>query len=300
MVPESDLEPRDKEKIGSLSLGSYLCCVEKRHTVKCYTLMYFDVFQNIKRRLLAELSQTQQKPLAQKALGTGAAGDKTFPIDKLAEDIIISELESSGLALSIISEEYGFKDINGGGKKALIDPVDGSKNAISGIPFYCTSIAIAGGETIGSVEFAYVVNLINGDEFYAEKGKGAFLNNDEIYSQKDEEFYLIAYEAQTPSKDISQILPLLAKSRKTRCLGATALDLSYLAFGAISAFVNPSPSRSFDFAAGLLLVKEAGGIITDLQGNSIEGVETGLGKSTPLLASGNQRLHDRALHILKG
>lgn len=262
--------------------------------------MYNAVMQNIKRRLLAELSQTQQRPLAQKALSTGAAGDKTFPIDKLAEDIIISELESSGLSLSVISEEYGFKDINGGGKKILIDPVDGSKNAISGIPFYCTSIAIAGGETIGSVEFAYVVNLINGDEFYAEKSKGAFLNNKEICSQKDEELYLIAYEAQMPSKDISQILPLLAMSRKTRCLGATALDLAYVASGSVSVFVNPSPSRSFDFAAGLLLVKEAGGIITDLQGNSIEGVKAGLEKSTPLLASGNQRLHDRALHLLKG
>ena len=273
--------------------------MEKWHPVKLLYPMYLKVMQNIKRRLMAELSHTRQGPLAQKALGTGAAGDKTFPIDKLAEDIIISELESSGLSLSIISEEYGVKDINGGGKKTLIDPVDGSKNAISGIPFYCTSIAIADGETIGSVEFAYVVNLINGDEFYAEKGKGAFLNNEGIYSQKDEEFYLIAYEAQTPSKDMSQILPLLAKSRKTRCLGATALDLAYLAYGAISVFVNPSPSRSFDFAAGWLLTKEAGGIITDLRGNSIDSTDIGLKKSTPLLASGNQRLHAKALLILK-
>lgn len=260
--------------------------------------MHLKILRNIRRKLLAELSETRFKPMMQKAIGVGASGDKTFPVDRIAEDIIISELEASGLPLSIISEEYGFKEINGGGKRVLIDPIDGSKNAISGIPFYCTSIAIADGETIGSIDLAYVVNLINGDEFRAEKGKGAFLNNEKISSQKDEEFYLIAYEAQTPARDIAQIMPLLAKSRKTRCLGATALDLSCLAYGAISVFVNPSLSRSFDFAGGWLLVKEAGGMFTNIKGNPVENIGLGVKKSVSLLASGNQRLHDKALRIL--
>lgn len=240
------------------------------------------------------------KPPMQKALGIGAAGDKTFLIDKIAEDIIISELESSGMPLSIVSEEYGLKEIGGGGRKVLIDPVDGSKNAVSGIPFYCTSIAVAEGDTVGSITTAYVVNLINGDEFLAEKGRGAFLNSERIFSQKDDELYLVAYEAPAPGKDIPGIIPLLARSRKTRCLGATALDLAYLAYGAVSVFVSPSPSRSFDFAGGWLLVKEAGGEFTDMEGDTIEDVAVGLKRSVPLLASGNQRLHDRALGLLHG
>jgi myo-inositol-1(or 4)-monophosphatase len=244
------------------------------------------------------LSGVQPGFVTQKALGVGAGGDKTFPIDKVAEDIIISELESSGLPLSIISEEYGLKELNGGGKKVLIDPIDGSKNAISGIPFYCTSIAIAEGDTIGSISTAYVVNLINGDEFHAEKNKGAFLNGERIATQKDGEFYLVAYEAQTPGNDISRILPLLSKSRKTRCLGATALDLAYVACGAISVFVSPSLSRSLDFAGGWLLVREAGGVATDLEGNSLDDIEMGLKRSAPLLVSGNMNLHDKALRIL--
>jgi len=262
--------------------------------------MYIRVLQEIRERLLRRLSEVRFRPMMQKAIGVGAAGDKTFPIDRIAEDIIISGLESSGLPLSIVSEEYGLKELKGGGKKVLIDPVDGSKNAISGIPFYCTSIAIADGNTIGSVGVAYVVNLINGDTFWAERGKGAFLNDERVMAQRDEGFYLIAYEAQSPSRDIPQIMPLLSRSHKTRCLGATALDLAYLASAAISVFVNPSPSRSFDFAGGWLLVKEAGGVFTDMEGNSIEGVEIGLKKSTPLLASGNERLHERALRILSG
>lgn len=261
--------------------------------------MYLTVLKKIREKLLKRVSEERYRPYAQTAVGTGASGDKTFPIDRLAEDIILNELEASGLSLSIVSEEYGMKKIRGGGKTVLIDPIDGSKNAIAGIPFYCTSIAIAEGNTIGSVDTAYVINLLTGDEFHAERGKGAFLNNEQIRTQQDDAFYLVAYESPSPAQDIPRILPLLSKARRTRCLGATALDLAHLACGSVSVFVTPSPSRSFDFAGGWLLATEAGGICTDLQGNSIEQAVIGLGKSVALLASGNPGLHDNALRLLR-
>ena len=256
------------------------------------------ILQDIRGKLLTRLAEARFSPHTQRPLGFGAAGDKTFPIDRMAEEVIISELEASGLSLSIISEEYGPKDLRGGGRKVIIDPIDGSKNAISGIPFFCTSIAVAEGDTIGSITIAYVVNLINGDEFLAEKGKGTFLNGERIFCQNDKEFYLVAYEAQSPDKDIPRITPLLMQSRKTRCLGATALDLAYLAYGAVSVFVSPSPSRSFDFAGGWLLTKEAGGVFTDTKGSQLEEIALGLGRSAALLASGNPGLHERALRLL--
>ncbi|NWF52095.1 MAG: hypothetical protein HXY47_03340 [Nitrospirae bacterium] len=258
--------------------------------------MQIRLLREIGRVLLKEISILRFKTAS--AIGVGAAGDKTYPIDKKAEDIIISKLDDSGDSFTIISEEIGIKDIKGGGKRVIIDPVDGSKNAISGIPFYCSSIAIADGETLRDIETAYIINLINGDEFWAEKGKGAFLNGNRICTQIDDTFYIIAYEAQNPSKDIMLINPLLIKARKTRCLGATALDLAYLAFGAISVFVTPSFSRSFDFASGWLLVREAGGIFTDIKGNSIEELEISLKRSSSLLAAGNERLHKKALKFL--
>jgi len=262
--------------------------------------MYRALFQRIREKLLNRLSGERFKPARREALGVGAAGDKTFPIDRAAEEIIFAELESSGIPLSAVSEEYGIREFHGGGRMILIDPIDGSKNAISGIPFYGTSLAVADGKTVGSVMAAYVVNLVTGDEFLAEKERGAFLNGERISAQQDEELHLIAYEAPSPGRDIARIIPLLAKSHKTRCLGATALDLSYLACGSVSVFVCPSPSRSFDFAGGWLLVKEAGGVITDTRGSSIADVELGLAKSVPLLASGNRRLHERALQLLSG
>ena len=260
--------------------------------------MEIGILKKIGKRLLREIPPMRQIPFTDAALGVGAAGDKTFLIDKKAEEIVISGLDESGESLTVISEEVGIKDIRGGGKKVLIDPIDGSKNAISGIPFFCTSIAIVDGGTLSNIVLAYVVNLISGDEFWAEKGKGAFLNDKRIFTQQDDTFSLTAYEAQSPSNDIPRIMPLLSKSRKTRCLGATALDLAYLALGAVSIFVTPSLSRSFDFAGGWLLVQEAGGIFTDMKGKSIETLEVSLKKSSSLLVSGNKNLHEKALRLL--
>ena len=258
--------------------------------------MKIDTLRTIGKSLLREIPSIKKDK--KNVLGTGASGDKTYHVDKVAEDIIVSCLEKSGEGLTIISEEMGIKDIRGGGKKVLIDPIDGSRNAISGIPFYSTSIALLDGDRVGDITLAYVVNLVNGDEVWAEKGKGAFLNGKKIKTQKDDVFYLIAYEAQAPRKDFARIITLLSESRKTRCLGSTALDLAYLASGGISIFVSPSPSRGFDFAGGWLLVEEAGGIFTDLSGHTIDTLEVSLKKSTPLLVSGNNKLHKKALRLL--
>jgi myo-inositol-1(or 4)-monophosphatase len=255
-----------------------------------------DTLRLIGETLLKEISSL--KKVSKAVVGIGASGDKTYQIDKLAEDIILIGLEKSGDSLSIISEEAGLKDIRGGGKRVLIDPIDGSRNAVTGIPFYCSSIAIADGNTVGDIELSYVLNLINGHEFWAEKGKGAFLNGEQISSQKDDILYLVAYEAQLPRKDIARIMSLLAEARKTRCFGSTALDLSYLASGSISIFANPSSSRCIDFSGGWLIVREAGGIFTDMEGTPIDKVELGLKKSTSLLVSGNEKLHEKALKLL--
>ncbi len=259
--------------------------------------------KTIGRRLFKEIPAVPKAfgtPGRNNAIGVGASGDKTFPVDNLAEEIIVAGLKALKEPFTIISEEMGMMELHGGGAHVLIDPIDGSKNAVAGIPFYCTSIAVADGDTLGDVSLSYVINLSNGDEFWAEKGLGAYLNGRQIHTQKDGIFSLISYEAQVPGRDIPAIMPLLSQSRKTRCLGATALDLAYLASGAASVFVTPSLSRSFDFAGGWLLVKEAGGVVTDTFGAQIESVRLGLEKSSSLLAAGNLELHGKALGLLSG
>ncbi|MCE5195041.1 MAG: hypothetical protein LLF28_06265 [Nitrospiraceae bacterium] len=260
--------------------------------------MDLKLLQNTGKELLKEISLFKNLDEPQIPLGIGAAGDKTFPVDKKAEEIIISAFEKSGEPFTIVSEEAGMMNINGGGRKVLIDPIDGSKNAVNGLPFYCASIAIADGNTIGNIETAYIINLSNGDEFWSNKGSGAFFNNKRIYTQKNNIFYFTAYESELPKRDIPKIMPLLAESMKVRCFGATALDLAYLAKGSISIFATPALSRSFDFGGGWLLVKEAGGVFTDISGNSIENKEISIKKTASLLVSGNEELHKKALKLL--
>ena len=260
--------------------------------------MNIEDLRKIGAGLIKEISRLRRSPDIKIPLGIGAGGDKTFRIDKKAEEIVLAGLASLKEPLTIISEEFGTQELNGGGMRVIIDPVDGSKNAISGIPVYCTSIAVSSGEKLSGVTLSYVVDLVSGDEFWAEKGSGAYLHGERIYTQRDAELYLAAYEAQSPSRDIPSIMPILSRARKTRCLGSTALDLAYLASGSISVFVCPSPSRSFDFAGGWLLVKEAGGTITNTEGEDIGGTLLGLKRTSPLLAAGNRELHRKALALL--
>lgn len=258
--------------------------------------MNIEILRSIGQRLRGGISPG--KIIPRKAVGIGASGDETYQIDKVAEDIIVSSLKELREPLTVVSEEIGLRELRGGGTIVLIDPVDGSRNAIAGIPFYGTSIAVAGGNTIGDIFLSYVINLVTGDEFWADKGNGAYLHGERITTQNDDVLHVTAYEAQSPANDIARIIALLSESRKTRCLGATALDIAYLARGSISVFVSPSPSRSFDFGGGWLLVQEAGGVFTDLEGNPIDSVEIGLKKSTSLLVSGNIRLHEKVLRLL--
>jgi myo-inositol-1(or 4)-monophosphatase len=261
--------------------------------------MNITALRTIGKRLKKEMCPIIRKYHGSGPIGKGASGDMTYPLDKKAEEIIFEEIEKLNKPFTLISEEYGFKEIKGGGPKILIDPVDGSKNAISGIPLFSTSIAVVNGETINHTSIGYVINLINGDEFWAVKDGGSFFNGNPVKTQQTEEFNVIAFEAQTPRIDIPKILPLLSLFRRTRCLGSTAIDMALLSQGAVSMFITPAPSRSFDFAGGYLLIKEAGGIITDLDGKKVDKTPVGIEKASPLLASGNEKLHKKALEVLK-
>ncbi|MBF0345874.1 MAG: hypothetical protein HQL06_16800 [Nitrospirae bacterium] len=236
---------------------------------------------------------------ARQTIQIGAAGDTTHPIDKAAEDIIVSYLQTLNDPLTIVSEELGVMDVNGGGDLVLIDPIDGSRNAVYGLPIYSTSIAVSAGKTIGDCYIGYIINLVNGDEFYAVKGHGAFINDTRIQSHHSEETEIILYESQEPAKDLPRLMRLFSLAKRLRSLGSTALDVAYVALGAGAAFVTPSRSRSFDFAAGYVIIKEAGGILTNIDGNNIDHIEINLERASTILACVNESVHRRALEALK-
>ncbi|HXY62317.1 MAG TPA: inositol monophosphatase family protein [Nitrospirota bacterium] len=262
---------------------------------------WLEIFKDIGRKMREGLAEILSRESGKISLGKGAGGDKTFPVDKWAEDIVISAIEKAhreGEAFTLISEELGVRKFGDGRKIVLVDPIDGSNNAKTGIPFFSTSIAMLNDETLSDLAVAYVVNLAMGDEFTAIRGQGAYKNGTRIRTSAAEALTIVAFEASSPASDIPRIMPLIKQARRTRCFGSTALDLSYLASGSISVFATATASRAFDYAAGMLILEEADGVITDLEGTSLDHIVVGLSRTVPLLASAHERLHMMALNLL--
>jgi len=262
---------------------------------------WLDVFKQIGKKMRDGLSVIMAKEGGTVPLGKGAGGDKTFPVDKWAEDIIIAALEKAhqeGESFTLVSEELGIRKFGEGSKVVLVDPIDGSNNAKSGIPFFSTSLALLQNNTLSTLAVGYVINLAMGDEFWAVRGSGAYKNSARIRTPSTQGITIVAFEASSPATDIPRLLPLVSQAKRLRCFGSTALDLAYLASGAISVFATATASRAFDYAAGMLILEEADGVITDLDGTSLDHVVAGLERTVPLLASKNDATHAMALDLL--
>ena len=262
---------------------------------------WLEIFKGIGKKMCDGISVILAKEGGMVPLGKGAGGDKTFPVDQWAEDIIIAALEKAhqqGESFTLISEELGIRKFGEGKKIVLVDPIDGSNNAKSGIPFFSTSLALLNNETLSTLAVGYVINLAVGDEFWAVRAQGAYKNGKRIRTSATQGISIVAYEASSPRTDLPRLLPLLGEAKRTRCFGSTALDLSYLASGAISVFATATASRAFDYAAGMLILEEADGVITDLEGTSLDHIVAGLGRTVPLLASKNDATHVMALNLL--
>ena len=263
---------------------------------------WLEVFKEIGRTMREGIAEFLDREGGSVALGKGAGGDKTFPVDKWAEDIVVAALErvhARGASFVLVSEELGIRKFGDGNHVILVDPIDGSNNAKNGVPFFALAIALVEGHTLSGLRAGYVVNLAVGDEFWAILGEGAYKNGKRIQTPDTGDIVIVSYEASNPSHDIPRILPILAAARRTRCFGSTALDLAYLASGAVSVFVTATASRAFDYAAGMLILAEAGGVVTDLSGNRLDDIAAGLDRTVPLLAAKNAAAHRSALELLQ-
>lgn len=262
---------------------------------------WLDLFKKIGAKMREGLPDILSNEGGKIPLGKGAGGDKTYPVDKWAEEIVVSVLEEAhrmGESFKLISEELGERAFGTGKKIVLVDPIDGSNNAKNGLPFFATSIALLESNTLADLSVSYIINLSQGDEFWAVRNGGAFQNGKRISTSAGEGIIVVAFEASVPGRDIAPLLSLMKKARRARCFGATALDLAYLAAGAISVFGTAMASRTFDFAAGMLLVKEAGGVITDLHGGPLDKLPAGLDRTVPLLAAAGPKEHAEAVSFL--
>jgi len=206
------------------------------------------------RGVLVELPTREER---EPVVGAGEGGDETTAIDAAAERVIIERLRAIDGA-TIVSEEVG--ELQGDGVlRIVVDPIDGSLNAKRGIPFFSLSIAVADGETMDDILFGYVYDFGTGEEWVAERGGGARLNDEELDSTMPrEEIEILSFEATLTSSVAEKAAQMVGLAYRLRIMGSLALSLCHLAAGRVDAVCSLKAARSVDIAAAQLLVRERG------------------------------------------
>ncbi|MDC0436636.1 inositol monophosphatase [Candidatus Pelagibacter sp.] len=172
--------------------------------------------------------------------------------DLKAEKIIIEELKKARPHYSIISEEEGSESNKDKKNTWVIDPIDGTTNFLHGVPHFAISIALKSEDEITS---GIIYDPIKDEMFYAEKDNGAFFNNQRIRVSKKKEINSCLFATGGKSKNEID-LPI----RKT---GSAALDIAYVAAGRFDGYFQNNLNL-WDIAAGIIMIKEAGGIINEI------------------------------------
>ena len=222
-------------------------------------------------------------------------GDFVTTSDKRVEKILIEELQKARPSYSILSEEIG-EIKNDDEFKWIIDPIDGTANFLHGIPHFAISLGL---EHAGEIICGIIFDPIKNEIFLAEKGNGAYLNNQRIRvsaRKKLENCIVFTGGPKKEAKDKELILEEYKKfSSKVlipvRKLGSAALDMAYVAAGRCDGFWQRNLNY-WDIAAGIVIVKEAGGFVTDFNGNK-DYVE-----NKTILAT-NSKISEEMIEVLK-
>ena len=222
-------------------------------------------------------------------------GDFVTLSDKNVEKILIEELQKARPSYSILSEEIG-EIKNDKEFKWIIDPIDGTSNFLHGIPHFGISVGL---EHMEEIVCGIIYDPIKDEMFAAEKGNGSYMNNQRIRvssrsklkdclivtggpkrNQKDRDLVLKEYDKFSSSVDVP-----------VRKMGSASLDMAYVAAGRFDGMWQRNLNY-WDIAAGIILIKEAGGFVTDFNGN-----DTYIEKKT-ILAT-NSRINKEMIEILK-
>ena len=286
---------------------------------KIATDLSYEIIKEVSRAIRPYVG----KPESGEKVKIGADGTPTSFIDIIAEEKVINILKNAPVLSYIVSEEIGELKLGKGTKRSisltqelrrddiedeerpkfifLVDPIDGTSNAIKEIPAYGISIAVASVPegriaTLNDVELGFISNFGNGNFFEAEKGKGCWLNNEEVHPSNIVNFSDITLGGFTKS-GTSTASQLVDNARRMRVLGSVVLEISYVASGRYDAFIDLRGSRIIDIAASKLILEEAGGIITDKYGEKLNN-KLSIHEKTIVIAANNKILHKQMIDTL--
>jgi myo-inositol-1(or 4)-monophosphatase len=244
------------------------------------------------RRLIRDFGEVENLQISLKG-----PGDFVSVADQRTESILIGELQKARAGYPILSEEVGLIDGPDKSHRFIIDPLDGTTNFLHGIPHFAISIAL---EREGQLVSAVIYNPISDDMFTAEKGSGAYMNDKRlrVAARKSVKDTVVATGAPNVGHDVArhgqfhaELGAVMSGTAGIRRFGAASLDLCWVAAGRFDAFWERG-LKAWDVAAGILMVKEAGGVVTDMEGGAR------MLDSGHILAS-NESLHPQFLKLLK-
>jgi myo-inositol-1(or 4)-monophosphatase len=222
--------------------------------------------------------------------------DYASEVDADAEKAIIKELRRAYPEYGIVGEEGGIVPGKNGRYHWVIDPLDGTSNYLHGFGHYCVSIALVDN---GEPTDAVIFDPLRNELFTASRGAGAQLNERKIRVSERKElagamihtgFHRAGQFLALGHADLECVRELLNHAEDIRRTGSAALDLAYVACGRADAYFEAGV-KDWDIAAGVLLVREAGGKVCDFKGAST-GRMDGVGPETRQLIAGNLRVAD--------
>jgi myo-inositol-1(or 4)-monophosphatase len=222
-------------------------------------------------------------------------GDFVSAADRKAESILRDALQKARPGYSLVMEESGVIEGPDKTHRWHIDPLDGTTNFLHGVPHFSISVGL---EREGQIVAGVIYDPIKDEMFLAEKGKGAFLNNRRLRVSARREMADALLICGLPHigrpnhpQFLKEMNAVMAVCGGLRRLGSAALDLAYVAAGRADAYWERS-LNSWDVAAGLIIVREAGGFASDPDGSSDPLV-------TRAVACGNEILHRELVALLR-
>jgi fructose-1,6-bisphosphatase/inositol monophosphatase family enzyme len=247
---------------------------------------------------LAELKDARSKNLDE-IVEIHKERSATRLADLTVQKAIISVLDD--LQVAVISEDREEDQKQDAEYFVVLDAIDGTTNFHREIPFY--AISLAAGRLhrneicLGDIDIG-IVATISGDYFLAQKNMGATINGVPIKTSRITEFNEAIVR---PSSEFRSDDPILDRKFANHLyLGSTAVEMTLLARGAIDIFIETKRRKIFDFAAAYLIVREAGGVITDLQGNELGATQFTKEMRSTLIAGANTNIHQDILKIYEG
>ena len=234
------------------------------------------------RLLIRDFGEVEQLQVSRKG-----PADFVSTADLKAENAIKGELQKARPEFGFLMEESGFSEGRDKGSRWIVDPLDGTTNFLHGLPHWAISIAL---EREGEIVSAVVYEPVRTEMFWAEKGQGCFLNAQRLRVSERRRLDDSLVATGIPFKGrgdhpafLRQQTAVMAEVAGIRRFGSAALDLAYVAAGRYEGFWESGLSP-WDIAAGILLVSEAGGFVTEIAGgrNPLYG---------PDLLAANSHLH---------